>query len=257
MADLTRRQALLGSATLVAAAGLPVSAAVAAGHAKSEAGTQTKRKLKVVVAGGHPDDPESGCGGTIALYADAGHEVVNVYLTRGEAGIVNTRHEDAARIRTAEAEEACKILGARPLFAGQTDGATEITAARYDDVYDILVDVKADIVITHWPIDTHRDHRVTSLLVYDAWLRMGRRFELYYFEVLTGEQSQLFAPTHYVDISSVEPRKRQACYAHKSQGAEHGFYPDHEMMHKFRGREAGVERAEAFVRHSQKPEGLL
>ena len=30
-------------------------------------------KLKVVVAGAHPDDPETGCGGTIIRYTDAGH----------------------------------------------------------------------------------------------------------------------------------------------------------------------------------------
>ncbi|NUQ20190.1 MAG: PIG-L family deacetylase, partial [Gemmatimonadaceae bacterium] len=57
-------------------------------------------KLKVLVAGGHPDDPESGCGGTMARYADAGHDVVALYLTRGEAGIEGTSHVDAARIRT-------------------------------------------------------------------------------------------------------------------------------------------------------------
>ena len=34
--------------------------------------------LKAIVAGGHPDDPESGCGGTMALYADRGHEVIAI-----------------------------------------------------------------------------------------------------------------------------------------------------------------------------------
>jgi LmbE family N-acetylglucosaminyl deacetylase len=32
-------------------------------------------KLKVMVTGGHPGDPEYGCGGTIARYADQGHDV--------------------------------------------------------------------------------------------------------------------------------------------------------------------------------------
>ena len=44
------------------------------------------RKLKVIVAGGHPGDPEYGCGGTIARYTDLGHEVVLLYLNRGGAG---------------------------------------------------------------------------------------------------------------------------------------------------------------------------
>jgi LmbE family N-acetylglucosaminyl deacetylase len=41
-------------------------------------------KLKVVVVGAHPGDPEAACGGTMARLADLGHEVVALYLTRGE-----------------------------------------------------------------------------------------------------------------------------------------------------------------------------
>src|SRR5262249_30262029 len=40
--------------------------------------------LKIVVAGGHPGDPECGCAGTIARYSDLGHAVVLLYLNRGE-----------------------------------------------------------------------------------------------------------------------------------------------------------------------------
>ena len=44
-------------------------------------------KRSIVCVGGHPDDPESGCGGTLSLYAKAGNKVSIVYLTKGEAGI--------------------------------------------------------------------------------------------------------------------------------------------------------------------------
>jgi len=75
---------------------------------------------------GHPDDPESGCGGTLALYAAQGHRVTIVYLTRGERGIAGKSERDAAAIRTAEAEAACGILGAKPVPTHYVD----ITAAR-------------------------------------------------------------------------------------------------------------------------------
>ena len=71
----------------------------------------------------------------------------------------------------------------------------------------MLLDLKPDIVLTHWPVDTHRDHRATALLTYDAWLASKKTFALYYFEVMTGTQTQLFRPTHYVDITSVDARK--------------------------------------------------
>src|SRR5262245_43561936 len=82
------------------------------------------RRLRVVCVGGHPDDPESGCAGTLALYAQSGHQVRIVYLTRGERGIQGISDDEAAAIRTAECESACKILGAKPLFPGQIDGST-------------------------------------------------------------------------------------------------------------------------------------
>jgi hypothetical protein len=77
------------------------------------------KKLKIVVTGGHPDDPESGCGGTIALYTSLGHEVTILYLTRGEAGIAGMSLQEAATIRSAECEKACEILKARSVFAGR------------------------------------------------------------------------------------------------------------------------------------------
>jgi hypothetical protein len=92
--------------------------------------------------------------------------------------------------------------------------------------------------------------------VYDAWLAGGRRFALYYYEVSTGKETQHFRPTQYVDITAVETRKRAACWAHASQDPAK-FYADHEAMHRFRGFEAGCERAEAFVHHEQSPAGPL
>ncbi len=244
MNEIRRRDLFLAGAAVL----LPLATAEAA---------QEKRKLKVICAGGHPDDPESGAGGTMARYADLGHDAVNLYFTRGEGGIKGKTHEETAAIRSAEAEKACGILKARALFAGQVDGSTEINPTRYDDLRKLLEDEKPDVVLTHWPIDSHRDHRAISLLVYDAWLRLGKKFALYYFEVNPGAQTQHFHPTHYVDITAVETRKKEACYAHVSQDPP-GFYDKyHEPMQKARGMEGGFKAAEGFVRHVQNRENLL
>lgn len=245
---ISRREALrlMAAPVGLAALGAAPLAGIGRGGARPSAG------LKVLVAGGHPDDPESGCGGTIARYVQGGSAVTALYLTRGEAGIAGTSHEEAARIRTAEAERACAMLGARPRFGGQVDGDTHVDRAAYAAVRELLTEEGPDLVFTHWPVDTHPDHRAMSLLVYDAWLRTGRKAALYYFEVLTGEQTQLFRPTDYVDITSVAGRKRDACFAHASQlPAE--WYPVHERMARFRGLEHGCEQAEAFLRHDQSP----
>jgi len=208
--------------------------------------------MKVLATGAHPDDPESGCGGTIRRLVEMRHDVAVLYLTRGEAGIPGVAHEEAAEIRTAEAVEACAVLQARPLFFGQIDGDTYVNRDAYVAMAAILERENPDIVFTHWPIDTHPDHRATSNLVYSAWNRFrsneSRAFDLYYYEVLTGIQSQNFHPTHFLDITSVAAIKKEATLKHASQHAAEWF-PHHEKMDEFRAFQYGhgSQSAEAFV----------
>ena len=247
MTELSRRLAIQAAGITTAA----TVAGLAAGRSNAD-DDPPGRKLKIIVVGAHPDDPETGCGGTMARYSGEGHDVAAMYLTRGEAGVAGKTHEEAARLRTSELEEACRILGIRPLFAGQIDGEAKITNEDYDGLRKILESEQPDVLFTHWPIDTHRDHRAASLLTYDAWLRMGKKAALYFFEVYTGIQTQTFRATDYVDITATEGRKRAATMAHASQNPEK-LYELHGLMNRFRGKEFGCEYAEAFVRHVQGP----
>ena len=215
--------------------------------------TTSENKLKIVVVGAHPDDPEVTCGGVMALYSNLGHEVVSAYLTRGEAGISGKSYEESAKIRTAEALAACDILKVRPEFIGQIDGNCEITKERYSQMIDFLKKEEPDIIITHWPIDAHRDHRICSILVYDAWLMLKSKSALYYSEVLSGSQTQNFNPTDYIDITSVIKQKHQSCFAHVSQKIEENYQNIHGPMERFRGMEFGCDYAEAFTRHVKSP----
>jgi N-acetylglucosamine malate deacetylase 1 len=240
--DLTRRSfvkqavATVGPA-MVAAHALPLTSA------QAEPGAA---RLTVVCVGGHPDDPESGCGGTLARYAALGHAVTVVYLTRGERGISGKSLDEAARIRSAESQAACKIIGAKPVFFGQIDGVTEVTHAHVDAMARLLAADNPDVVFTHWPVDTHMDHQVASVLTIRAWMRL-RTAQLYFFEVNTGSQTEGFLPNTYVDISSVVEQKKSALFAHVSQDGQGIWRQHHEIMAQWRGREAGVAAAEAFV----------
>ena len=205
-----------------------------------------KRK-KALIIGAHPDDPETGCGGTMILLRQAGYEVVSVYMTKGQAGIAGKSHDEAAEIRTREGINACKILDARPIFMSQIDGSCEINKSRYVEMRELIAAEQPDIVFTHWPIDSHPDHRVCSLLVYDAWRRLDYCFDLYYFEVMSGTQTQLFQPTDYVDITAVATQKREACYCHESQNIVPLYDEWHETMERFRGLEFRCKYAEAFI----------
>lgn len=226
---------------------VPLAAASGGDAVAQERRGDTPRPMRVVCIGGHPDDPESGCGGTLRLYAEQGHAVTVAYLTRGEAGIKGADARSAAATRTAECEAACRILGVKHTFLGQIDGATEITPARITDFTDRLVQLQPDVVLTQWPLDTHNDHAIAGQLTLRACLTKLRETPLYFFEVYTGHQTLLFHPTDYVDVTATRDVKKKATYAHRSQDPDR-WYPHHEHMERFRGYEAGVEAAEAFVR---------
>jgi LmbE family N-acetylglucosaminyl deacetylase len=104
-----------------------------------------------------------------------------------------------------------------------------------------------DVVFTHWPVDTHMDHQVASMLTIRAWMNLRSAPALYFFEVNSGSQTEGFLPNVYVDISSVVERKKEALFAHVSQDGQAIWREHHEIMAAWRGRELGVRAAEGFV----------
>jgi len=232
------KEASVLAAPLLVASEAPPLAAAAAGAA---------RQLKVVCVGAHPDDPESGCAGTLSRYTELGHTVTVLYLTRGERGIRDKGLEEAGKIRTAECEKACQMMGTHPRFFGQIDGATELTHAHVEAMTKVLAEEQPDVVFAHWPVETHMDHQVASILAIRACMDLRERPHLYFFEVNTGSQTQGFLPNTYVDVTSVLEKKKAALLAHVSQDGEGIWRGHHEIIARWRGREAGVAAAEAFV----------
>lgn len=95
-----------------------------------------------------------------------GHAITIIYLTSGEAGIEGKSHAEASSIRKQEAINACAILNAKPVFAGQTDGDTKIDNTWVSKMQQLIYDKKPDIVLTHWPFDSHKDHQGSGFTDY-------------------------------------------------------------------------------------------
>jgi LmbE family N-acetylglucosaminyl deacetylase len=253
---ITRRRVLNFAAQLGMVAGGSLPALAIAEQTPPLRANPFERKLKVVVAGGHPGDPEYGCGGTILRYSDMGHEVVLLYLNRGDWGFLEEPSKEPKVYRVLEAQRACEILKARPLFASQLNGKAVVDRSHTDEFQRLLEAEKPDVLITQWPIDGHADHRAIFALVYDAWQRLGKKAALYFYEVSNGEDTLMFAPTHYVDITAAEIRKRAACFAHASQTPDR-YYDLQSQVARFRGIECGVKQAEAYIRHVHNTVDLL
>ncbi|HEX4758704.1 MAG TPA: PIG-L family deacetylase [Terracidiphilus sp.] len=247
--SITRREMVANSSKLaLGLAATAPSAQVILGAQPAE--NPSAGKFRIVICGGHPGDPEYGCGGTIARLTSHGHDVSLLYLNQGDWP------PTSIEVRLSEAQKACEILKSRRLYAGQLNSSAIVDANHYEVYRNILEQQRPDAVLTHWPLDNHRDHRACSTLTYDAWLHMNKSFSLYYYEVSNGDDTQQFVPAYYVDFSAFEPVKRAACYAHASQSPDR-FYTLQDSVAAFRGIESGYKRAEAFLLQRGCPRDVL
>ena len=73
---MNRRDMLKTASAAIAGASLLGMEALA-----SNTHTATTPAKKALIIGAHPDDPETGCGGTMLVLKQAGYEVVSVYMT--------------------------------------------------------------------------------------------------------------------------------------------------------------------------------
>ncbi len=227
-----------------------ISLAFPAPWGPASVAAQEPKRLKVVIFGGHPDDPESGAGGLAALLSRQGHEVILAYGTtfRGDRRFFD---RPEAEVRQTEASAACKVLGATPKFFPYAHEKLIADEATLRAVSSWLDEVKPDIVLTHWPLDTHPNHHVVSSLVWRCYRRNGG-WNLYFFEVMTDQQTLAFRPDLYLDIGPVREIKKRALDQHKSQEPE-AIWRDHERMHRRRGSQCGAESAEAYSLVEAKP----
>jgi LmbE family N-acetylglucosaminyl deacetylase len=73
----------------------------------------------ILAISAHPDD-ELFAGGTLAMFAEQGHDVYILQTTRGEGGEVGepplTTPENLGEFREQEARRAARALGARDIF---------------------------------------------------------------------------------------------------------------------------------------------
>ena len=219
--------------------------------------------MRVLAVGAHPDDLEILCGGTLARFAQEGHEVVMCHASRGDRGSFVHTSEEISGIRSEEARRAAEICGAEATTLGQSDG--DVNAADPEQrrlVIDLVRETRPELIITHHPGDYMGDHNETSKLVFDcsfhATLPLLETTKpnyrivtpIYYMDTLMGLG---FQPTEYVDVSSVMETKTRMLEAHQTQLTwlrDHDGVDVVEQMRtvtRFRGLQCGVEYAEGFV----------
>jgi len=174
--------------------------------------------LDVLAIGAHPDDAELGCGGTLALLAQAGKRVGLLHLTAGEAGSRGT-----AESRRREAENAAAALGVSELaFLDCGDGELRHGTAEEDALIAELRRLRPELVLGPTPADRHPDHGRAHRLVADACFYAGLRRRgsgkpHRPAAVFSYMQNDPFAPSFIVDVSAAWAAKERALDAYESQ----------------------------------------
>lgn len=204
--------------------------------------------MRILAVGAHLDDAEIACGGTIAKAIDKGHQTKLLVLSDSsyanyEGKVLRTKAE-AVR----EGREAAGILGARDLEVldfPTKDIANDSTVV--EAVEKRINEFKPDIILVHWPFDTHQAHRNTGLSTLSA-ARYQPSVLMYEPMMPAGRSYVGFRPQVYVDISQYLDVKLRALKAHASQYRKYGdaWIEAVESRCRLRGFEMGAKYAEAF-----------
>ena len=197
--------------------------------------------MKVLAIGAHPDDIEVGCSGTLAKYAENGHDIYLLVMTEGHMG-----GDRMARKR--EQMKSAKILKSRGLIWGGCEDTllSPHMNKMVHDIETVLKKISPDFIFAQYDDDTHQDHQALAKAAISA-TRYVRNVLFY-----EGPTTQNFAPTVFVDIKETIHKKFAMLLAHQSQVQKTNIegLSITDIVRStavFRGIQGRVQFAEAFV----------
>jgi LmbE family N-acetylglucosaminyl deacetylase len=198
----------------------------------------------VLIVAPHPDDEVFGCGGTAALYAQAGIPVRALILTDGGLWGVPPEGQSIVAARQAEARAAAAVLGCEPpIFETFADRSLDAGEATAHLLAQHVRRLRADVVMAPSPWEIHPDHRAAALLAIAAIGLLGEGHTLVQYEI-----GAPLLPNVLLDITPVRQLKQQAMACFASQLAMQRYDRHVNALNVFRTYTlpANVEAAEAL-----------
>jgi LmbE family N-acetylglucosaminyl deacetylase len=191
------------------------------------------KELKIIAIGAHIDDIEIACGGTLAKAADRGHLVKMIVLSKSAYAHYDGQVRRDEKTAVDEGKKAASILGIEDLEVGDfptkdipnDSGVVEFLNSRLDEF-------QPDLILTHWPFDTHKSHQNTSLATVAA-ARYHNSIIMFEPFPPGGRSYMAFRPQLYVDITEFIDRKLDALKAHES---EYNKYGKHKWLEAIKAR---------------------
>lgn len=251
--------------------------------------------MRLMTVYAHPADTITNCGGTLALHADAGDEIVAVILTHGGRIHPNVyaeeaRKEDAdpeliAADRTAiienkkdELRRAAEIVGIGTIeFLDHDDAISVVREDMVDEVAELIATHRPDVVIADYPQNpavTNSAHTIATMTLIAALDRASqfltnldgkeevnvKQVFLGGLPVLASDALSTYGVRNdlFIDITSVVGRKIAAMDCFASQGYDGPFARKLiEASNGEFGRSAGVALAEPYIRFRGETRSLL
>lgn len=196
------------------------------------------KRILVILA--HPDDPEFFCGGTLARWARAGHQIQYCLLTCGDKGYNDTttpermNTDELCATRHREQQEAASVIGTETVhFLDRPDGYLVPDLELRRDIVRVVRKYRPDILVTCDPQTlfttfgiNHPDHRAAGQAVLDAVFPAAGNAS--YFPELLAEgfsphmPQEIWCalpsqPTVAMDITETWPTKLEALTKHRTQ----------------------------------------
>jgi LmbE family N-acetylglucosaminyl deacetylase len=216
----------------------------------------------------HPDDIEFSAGGTAALWAREGSEVIYVMVTDGNVGSheEDMTQERLIQTRREEQQKAADVAGVKEcVFLGYHDGLVEATLSLRKELVRLIRRYRPNAVVCMDPTAlfwetyiNHPDHRAVAKAAIEAVFPASEMRLLYpemEAEGLTPHKANYIYVTgfggdanYYVDITDVMDIRLEALKQHKSQFGDWDPAP---MVHEWNseaGKIVGYKYAEAFPR---------
>lgn len=208
------------------------------------------QNILVILA--HPDDPEFFCGGTLARWTRAGHNLTYALLTCGDKGRnLHNPHipaVDLCALRQCEQRAAAEVIGAKTVeFLDHEDGTLVPDIELRRTVVRLIRRFKPDVLVTCDPQNlfasyglNHPDHRAAGQAVLDAVFPAAGN-ELFFPDLLADGLpphtpcevwvSLTEQPNVVIDITDTWPVKLNALKAHRSQIGEESAFEER-MRHR-------------------------
>jgi len=251
--------------------------------------------MRITTVYAHPADTITNCGGTLALHADAGDEIVAVILTHGGRIHPNVyaeeaRKEDAdpdllaadrAEIienKKGELRRAAEIVGIGTIeFLDHDDAISVVREDMVDEVAEMIAKHRPDVIIADYPQNpavTNSAHTIATMTLIAALDRASqfltnidgkeevnvKQVFLGGLPVLASDALSTYGVRNdlFIDITSVVGRKVAAMDCFTSQGYDGPFARKLiEASNGEFGRSAGVALAEPYVRFRGETRSLL